>query len=256
MGKHVYFERKYDAENTRRMLEEVIGQKVTLKKSSKGWYADIDKAYLTKDGTAVSKGSIVYSESSAYEVAEYDVSGESATVRLRPIYATEPDKNKDVREGIIWYCSSDISKDEIKEKIKVGCRFHNDIDGRNFIDTGDFVYIERHQTYYKVVQIEKELHITKSISSHCRNLQCVEIVGDELRVIHSINQRNRYYQLSEFYSRPLTKMERILTKVERIYSKKIGFGIDPFIGIFAAIIMLIIFVGMIVGMTNDLELIS
>ncbi len=205
MGKHVYFERKYDAENARRLIEDATGQKATLQKSTKGWYACIDKAYLTKDGAAVSKGSIVYSASSAYEVAEYDVSGESATVRLRPIYAPDPEKDKDVREGIVWYCGSDAPN--IREKIKAGYRFGNDIDGRNFIDMGDFVYIEKHQTYYKVVQIEKELHITKSISSHCRNLQCVEIVGDELRVIHSINQRNRYYQLSEFYSRPLTKAD-------------------------------------------------
>lgn len=212
MGKHVYFDRKYDAENARRLMEEATGQKATLQKSSKGWYAYIDKAYLTKDGAAVSKGSIVYSANSVYEIAEYDVSGESATVRLRPIHATEPDKDKDVREGIVWYCGSDISKDEIKEKIKVGCRFHNDIDGRNFIDTGDFVYIERHQSYYKVVQIEKELHITKSISSYCRNLQCVEIVGDELRAIHDINQRNGYYQLSAFYSRPMTKAEKFISR--------------------------------------------
>lgn len=33
MGKNVYFDRKYDAENARRLMEEATGQKATLQKS-------------------------------------------------------------------------------------------------------------------------------------------------------------------------------------------------------------------------------
>lgn len=62
-------------------------------------------------------------------------------------------------------------------------------------------------------------------------MQCVEIVGDELRVIHDINQRNRYYQLSEFYSRPMTKAEKFISKIDALFE---------FIFVIAVLVVLII----------------
>lgn len=214
MSRHVYFERKYDAENTRRMIEEATGQKAALKRTAKGWYCDIDKAYLTKDGASVGKGSIVYTANGVYEVADCDMSGEYAAVRIRPC-ETEPDKDKDVRDGILWYCGSDTQN--IMEMIESRHRFSNEVDGRSCINPSrDYIYIECRQTCYKVKTMMRGFQLSPCEDQYEKLtvLQGIEIVGDELRPINNIAERQKSFPLSEFYARPLTKMERICAKTK------------------------------------------
>lgn len=214
MEKRVYFDRKYDAETTRRMMEEVSGQRVELLQNHKGWYCAVDKDYLTKDGAVAAVGSVVYSLDGEYEIVEYNADGGIATIRVRPLYGTDGDKDKDVREGIVWYFDGSLK--ELRTLIHSDYEFEISIDGRRTIEEGDFLLLETasNTIRYKVKRDAERLKL-KRVTECPMSLQHVEIVGNEIRTIPDIYHRRRGHYLKDFYSRPLTKRERFIAKLSK-----------------------------------------
>lgn len=217
--KKLYFDRKRDAADVGQMLEKTTGERTKLVKTRKGWYCDnsINRFYLTKDGVTVESGFVVYTpQNKAFEIAERIVKSDGVYVHLRPITSEESDRNKDVRDGILWYVKDSDALKSIRTK-----RFRNNIDGRDLAKHGDVVFVEATNRFYRIKREGKYKYVVESMDvleqyETVSKMQCVEVIDDELRVINDFEFRRGKHPLCSLYSRPLTYMERIEEAVNKI----------------------------------------